>query len=286
MKIGINTLLWTAGFDTTHLDLLPQFKQRGFDVVEIARFEFGSFPVAAVRKAVENTGLEPVFCSALTGQTSLVSDDPAVRNQAREFLLQGIETAAALGARVFVGPFCSPVGLLPGRRRTEDEWKRAVEGLQSLTDALSSHDVSIALEPLNRFETHFLNLTGDAVRLCEEVASDRIGILFDTFHANIEEKNIGAALTSCGAWLKHVHACENDRGIPGSGHVEWQDVFAALRRLQYGGRVVIESFGARIPEIATAACIWRDLAPSSESIAFEGLEFLRKNLPSSSTAAP
>ena len=104
---------------------------------------------------------------------------------------------------------------------------------------------------------------------------DRVGILFDTFHANIEEKSIGPALERAGKLLRHVHACENDRGIAGSGHVEWTDVFAALDRIGYGRWMVIESFGSRIPEIAKAACIWRDLAPSSEAIAFEGLAFLK-----------
>jgi D-psicose/D-tagatose/L-ribulose 3-epimerase len=138
---------------------------------------------------------------------------------------------------------------------------------------------------LNRFETYFLNTAADAVRLCAEVDHRRVGILFDTFHANIEEKRLGPALASCGRHLKHVHTCENDRGIPGSGHVAWQEVAQALVSLGYDGYVSIESFGARIPEIAAAACIWRDLAPSSEAIAFEGVQFLKREFASARTAA-
>lgn len=276
MKYGINTLLWTAGFDRSHLDLLPKFKEWGFDGAEIARFEFSSFPAADVRRAAEQNGLETVFCSALTGDASIVSDDAAVRARALAFIQQGIATAAEIGASTFVGPYCAPVGYLPGRCRTDDEWKRAVEGLQSLGPVLDEYRVDLAVEPLNRFETYFLNTTADAVRLCEEVRHNRVGILFDTFHANIEEKNIGLALESCGAHLKHVHTCENDRGIPGSGHVEWTDVFRALADTRYDRWVSIESFGSRIPEIAAAACIWRDLAPSSDAIAADGLRFLKK----------
>ena len=139
------------------------------------------------------------------------------------------------------------VGSFSGVRRTSDEWNRAVEGYRELGPVLASHNVQLAIEPLNRFETYFLNTTVDAVALCDEVAHPNAGILWDTFHANIEEKHIGDSLLQAGPHLKHVHTCENDRGIPGSGHVEWNSVFAALRDLKYDGWLTIESFGfARI----------------------------------------
>ena len=275
MKYGINTLLWSAGFDTSHLDLLPKFKEWGYDGAEIARFDFSGFPAAEVRKGLERNGLECTFCSALTGRTSLISETPAGRREAQDFLIRGIETAASIGAKIFAGPFCSPVGYLPGRRRTNDEWKRAIDGLQFLGDTLERNKVTLAIEPLNRFETYFLNTVDDAIRLCEEVNHPNIGILNDTFHCNIEEKDIGDAFRRLGKHLKHVHACENDRGIAGSGHVDWPGVRRALDEVGYDEWMVVESFGARIPEIAAAACIWRDLAPSSEAIASEGLQFLK-----------
>jgi len=276
MRFGVNTLLWTAAFDETHLPLLAKVKRMGFDGVEIARFAFDGFPAARIRRALESEGLGVTFCSALTGRMSLVSDEAGVRREASEFLVRGIEAAAELGARTFLGPFCAPVGLLPGRRRTDEEWKRAVAGLQSLGDTLEACDVTLAVEPLNRFETYFLNTAADGKRLCEEVSHRRVGILFDTFHGNIEEKDLGAAIRLLGGHLKHIHTCENDRGIPGSGHVEWKAVFATLREVDYDGWAVIESFGANIPEIAAAACLWRDLAPSSDAIAADGLAFLRE----------
>jgi D-psicose/D-tagatose/L-ribulose 3-epimerase len=275
VKYGINTLLWTAAFDQSHLPLLPKLKEQGFDGVEIARFNFDGFPAAEIRESLESHGLECTFCSAMTGELSLIAESPSVRQAALQFLRQGIETAAQIGSGVFAGPFCAPVGYLPGRRRTADEWNRAVEGLQSLGDVLVRNNVTLAVEPLNRFETYFLNTAEDGARLCEEVGHPRIGVLNDTFHCNIEEKSVGEAFRKLGRHLKHVHACENDRGAPGSGHVEWQDVFAALREMRYEGWMVIESFGARIPEIAAAACIWRDLAPSADSLALDGLRFLK-----------
>ena len=275
MKFGANSLMWTAGFDASHLDLLPKVKQMGFDGIEIARFAFDGFPAVDIKAALADNGLECTFCSALTGEMSLVSDDAAGRKQARDFLARGIEVAAELGSKIFMGPFCAPVGQLLGRRRTGDEWKRAVEGLQSLGATLDACDVTLTVEPLNRFETYFLNTATDGRKLCEEVGHPKVGILFDTFHGNIEEKELGQAIRTLGPHLRHVHACENDRGVPGSGHIEWPSVFSALRDVGYDDWVVIESFGSNIPEIAAAACIWRDLAPSSEAIAGDGLRFLR-----------
>ncbi len=276
MKFGVNVLIWTASFDASHLPLLGKVKGMGFDGIEIARFDFDGFPARQIRAALSDEGLDCTFCSALTGQTSLVSDDANVRQQARDFLTRGIETAADLGSEIFMGPFCAPVGLLPGRRRNDDEWKWAVQELLSLGETLDAAGVTLCIEPLNRFETYFLNTDADGAKLCEEVGHQRVGILFDTFHANIEEKDLGGGIRALGRHLRHFHACENDRGIPGSGHIEWPQVFAALKEVGYDGWITIESFGARIPEIAAAACIWRDLAPTSDAIAAEGVKFLRQ----------
>jgi D-psicose/D-tagatose/L-ribulose 3-epimerase len=286
MKFGVNTLLWTAGFGRADLDLLPRLKEHGFDGVEIATFRFDGFPASEIRRAVEQSGLACTFCSALTGELSLVSEDPGVRRRALDFLRQGVQTAAELGANIMVGPYCAPVGQLVGRRRTADEWQRAVDGLRGLAETLDRCGVTLAVEPLNRFETYFLNTAADAAALCEEVGHPRVGVLFDTFHANIEEKEIAAACRSLGRHLRHVHACENDRGIPGSGHVEWEALFRALRDMGYDGWLVIESFGFGIPEIAAAACIWRDLAPAPEAIAFEGLRFLRRQASAPDSPSP
>ena len=189
-----------------------------------------------------------------------------------------VKAAAEAGARIVAGPLYSPVGYLPGRRRTRDEWKWAVEGHQSLGDTLSRHNVTMAIEPLNRFETFFLNTAKDAAALATEINHPNVGVLFDTFHANIEEKDIGAGYRTVGAHLKHVHACENDRGIPGSGHVEWKNVFQALRDVHYDGWLTIESFGFALPNLSAAAAIWRDIEATPESIAVEGVKFLKKSV--------
>jgi D-psicose/D-tagatose/L-ribulose 3-epimerase len=274
MKFGINTLLWTSGFDRKHFDLLPRIKEWGFDAVEVACFDWVRFPAAAVRREAEKNGLDVLGCTVMPG-VSLIHSLPLKRELAVKYLEHAIGRTAEMGAKILAGPCYSPVGYHTGKRPTEQEWKRQVEGLQRVSRSLDRHGVDLAIEPLNRFETHFLNTAADGARLCGEVGHPRVGILYDTFHANIEEKSQAKAIAAAAPYLKHVHSCENDRGAPGSGHVEWRQVMRALRRANYDGYLTIESFGFAIPEIIKAACIWRDLAPTPDHIAFEGLRFLK-----------
>jgi D-psicose/D-tagatose/L-ribulose 3-epimerase len=276
MKFGVNTYIWSADFTPAHLDLLPRLKAGGFDGVEIPIFRPATFEAAAIRRGAEAVGLERTAVASLLPELSLISDDADVRRRTVAHIGDAIKAAAELGSRLFAGPLYSPVGYLPGRRRTEDEWKRAIEGYRQIGEILDSYDVSLGIEALNRFETYFLNTAADGAALCEAVNHPRVGLLFDTFHANIEEKHIGEAIRTAGRHIKHFHACENDRGTPGNGHVEWDEVFAALRGIKYDHWLTIESFGFALGDLSAAAAIWRDIEPAGpESIAFEGVKFLR-----------
>jgi D-psicose/D-tagatose/L-ribulose 3-epimerase len=275
MKFGVNTFIWAATFDQSHFALLPRIKEAGFDGVELPLINPDQVDAGAIRRSIEENQLECTFCSVIPAGLSAISDESTVRGKTREHLQTCIQVAAEAGGKLIAGPIYSPVGYLPGRRRNSDEWNRAVECYQSLGDALARNDVTLAIEPLNRFETYFLNTAEDAAALCEAVGNPRVGVLFDTFHANIEEKDVARACRRVGRHLKHVHTCENDRGTPGTGHVDWPGVFAALREMKYDGWLTIESFGFALGELSAAASIWRDLAPTPESIAFEGVKFLR-----------
>jgi D-psicose/D-tagatose/L-ribulose 3-epimerase len=278
MKFGVNTFIWSGTFDPSNFGLLPTIKEAGFDGVEIPLLRPKELQAASIRKAVEANGLETNCCTALVDGHSLISDSPDIRRRTQQHLRDVAKAAAEAGAKIVCGPLYSPVGYLPGRRRTGDEWKWAVEGFQAVGETLAAQQVTFAIEPLNRFETYFLNTATDAAQLAKEIGHPNIGILFDTFHANIEEKNIAAGYTTIGPYLKHVHTCENDRGIPGSGHVEWKEVFQALRSLDYDGWLTIESFGFAIGDLSAAASIWRDIERTPESIAFDGVRFLKSQI--------
>ena len=275
MKFGVNTLIWTAHFDREHIPLMAEIASHGFDVIEITRFNWDGFPAAEIRRAAEAAGLGITVCTVLPG-LSLIHDEPSERAKAVEYMKQSLRCCAEIGGTAVAGPIFSPVGFLPGRRRTEEEWKRQVDSLQQLASTLDDTKVDLAVEPLNRFETFFLNTAADGARLCADVGHKRVGLLYDTFHANIEEKSQAAALRTAAPHLLHMHTCENDRGAPGSGHVEWAEVMSTLKSVGYDKTCVIESFGFTIKELAAATCIWRDLAPTPAQIAWDGLPFLKQ----------
>ena len=280
MKFGVNVLIWTANFTTENLPLLPEIKSHGFDGIEVPMFSLPDFCASDIRRGAAENDLECTACSVIPHGLHMGSDDGSVRKKTVAYLEDCIKMAADAGAKIFAGPFYAPVGYLPGRRRTKDEWQWTVEAYKRLGPTLERHGVTMAIEPLNRFETYFLNTAADAAALCDQVDHPNVGVLFDTFHANIEEKSIGQAFRTVGRHLKHVHMCENDRGIPGSGHVEWAEMFAALHDVGYDGWLTIESFGFAMGEISAAAAIWRDIAPTPESIAFEGVRFLKQHMAS------
>ena len=278
MRFGANTLIWAESFGPEEFPVLARVKAAGLDGVEIPLFHPAGFAARDVRRALEEAGLECTACTVMPRGRSLASPDPQERDRGRQHLRECLSAAAEVGAGLLVGPMYSPVGDFTGQRRTPDEWQRVVESWQELADTVQASGVAVAMEPLNRFETYFLNTVADAALLCDQIGHPRIGILVDTFHANIEEKSVGAALRQAGRHLKHVHTCENDRGTPGTGNIHWPEFFAALQAVRYDGWLTIESFGFRLGEIAAAASIWRDLAPTPESIAFEGVKFLRANV--------
>ena len=273
MKFGVNTLIWSAAYD----DSIPleRMREAGVDGIEVPVFAAADLDAAALRKALEDYELGCTFCSVNPEGRNPISDDPEVRRKTVQHWKDLIKTAADVGAELIAGPTYSPVGHLPGRRRTNDEWRRAVEFHQQLGEALEDANLEIAIEPINRFETFFLNTTADGVRLVEEIGNPRIGLLIDTFHCSIEEKDTAEAYRLAGKHLKHVHSCENDRGIPGSGQVDWTAVLSALREIGYDRWLTIESFNSNIPQLSAATAIWRDLAPTMDDIAFEGTRFLR-----------
>jgi len=276
VKFGANAFIWSERFERGHIGLLERLKTAGFDGIELPLIEPERTRDAEIRLALQRNELEPTFCSVLPPGLSPISDDRGVRERTKQHYRECIETAAEMGGRLMAGPFYAPVGYLPGRRRTADEWKRAVECFVDLGPALDEFGVTLAIEPLNRYETYFLNTTADAVQLCREVAHPRVGILFDTYHANIEEKRLPDAIVEAGPYLRHFHSCENDRGVPGTGHIDWPAIFDSLREVNYDGWLTIESFGFSLGSLSAAASVWRDLAPTAETIAFEGLKFLRR----------
>jgi len=278
MKIGMNLFLWGGQATTELLPQIAKLKKMGFDGVEFPIFHDDETVYRELRAGLDDLGLAATGCTCVPPDQNPISDDPAVRAAGVEYLRRALRMSKILGCDVLCGPVCSPLGRLVGRGRSEGDWKWAVEGLRQVGQSAEDLGVTVALESLNRFETYFINTAADTLRLVKEVGSPRIRMMMDSFHANIEEKDVGAAWKRCGRMLAHVHISENDRGVPGTGHAAWKEIFRALKEIRYDGWLTIESFGTTVKEIATAASIWRKLFPTNDHVARGGLKFIKASL--------
>jgi len=280
MKFGINTFLYSFPFTNDGAKLFPTYKKWGFDALEIAVDNPDGFDPAFIRAELDKAGLECCTVCACMGDGRDLRGTEAEQQGAMTYLKTLVDQALILGAKKVIGPVYSRVGRTGPFTDAErkKEWKLVVKNLKQLCQYAQSKGVEICMEPLNRFETNFINTVDQALQMIKDVGSPALKLHLDTFHMNIEEKCQGEAFLKAGKLLGHVHACGSDRGTPGNDHIRWDCIAKALKKIKYNGPVVIESFTQDVKIIAAAAAIWRQIEPSREEIAIKGLKFLRKTL--------
>ena len=280
MVFGINTFLFTSPFTNASTSLFPQFKAWGFDSVEIAVEHGSHIDPAYIKSELDRNGL---ICGTMCGAFGPGRDlrgSQEEQEASLAYIQQVIDMMVTLGASTLVGPVYSAVGraeLVPEQERAA-QWRLVVENLKQACRYAERQGKRIAVEPLNRFETDFINTCGQALRMVEDVGSPALRVLLDTFHMNIEEKDPARAILQAGKKLGHLHACGSDRGTPGNDHTDWESIAAALKKVGYEKHVVIESFTPDVLVIARAASIWREMEPHKDDIAIQGLKFLKKAL--------
>lgn len=281
MKFGVNTFVWVSPCTTQAVvELAPHVKELGFDILEIAVENPALIDVLQVGQAISGNGLSPIVCGVFGPDLNLCSTNPQYVENAKTYIRWLVDVAAELGSPVVCGPMYSSVGKdhLEDESARKREWAMAVSGVREMAEYAEPKGVKLALETLNRFETDMLNVVSQGLEFIHQTGKENVGFHLDTFHMHLEEKNSGDAIRAAGDRVFHFHACENDRGIPGTGQVHWDDIACGLKDIHYDGPVVIESFTAQVKEIARAVCIWREIAPSQDAIAAEGLKFLKSLL--------
>ncbi len=276
-QYGVNSLIWTEEFTEKDLPLIAKAKSLGFKVIDINISHPERFPVKAVKNTVNEVGIEVVTTTGLPKESNPIDPDPSVRRHAVNTLKKLVDINIELGSRVLGGVIYAGWGYLSGKPRTEDEWKWSEESMREVTQyAKNKGELILAVEPINRFETHFLNIAEDAVRYCREVGGDNLKVHLDTFHMIREETSFTKAVEVCGKkYLGYVHVCENNRGIPGTGLVPWKEFFIALKQVGYEGPLSIESFDPGFEELNRLAAIWRKFADTGEDLAVRGLKNLQ-----------
>ena len=280
-QIGVNAWVWTSPVNTAEFGrLAPMVKRMGFDLIEFGVESTSDLDYAQAADLARTNGLGVSVCAAMGPDRDLIHSDESIRKNGMDYVKHCIDAAKTVGAQNVIGPLYSAVGRT--WQSTDDERKRdtdlLVRQLKDLSKYAADRGVGLAVEPLNRFETSFMNLASQAIEVVDRVGHPSCGILLDTFHMNIEERSIGDAIRAAGKRVRQIHTCENDRGAPGSGHVPWQEVAQACRDIGFDGPYVIESFTNKVKSIARAAAIWRNFAPTQDALAEDGLKFLRKLL--------
>lgn len=280
MRFGINTFLFTSPFTDRSVRLFPQFKKWGFDTVEIAIEDLAHIDPAYVKAQLEKHGLACGSVTPCLGPDKDLRGTPAQQRAGIEFMKRVIDRTVLLDAQTLVGVVYSTVGRADAVPRAEyrQQWKTVVKNLKEVCAYAAGQNRVLALEPINRFETDFINTCDQGLELIQDVGSPALKLHLDTFHMNIEEKDPAAAIRKAGSHLGHFHACGSDRGTPGNDQQDWKSIAAALKSIRYNGDVVIESFTTDVKVIARAAAIWRKIEPTRNEIASKGITFLRKLL--------
>lgn len=280
MRFGINTFLFTSPFTNESVKLFPTFKKWGFQTVEIAIEAPEHIDPAIVKAALDKNGLVCGSVCACLGPDRDLRGTPEAQQNAMTYMKALIDQMVVLGCPSLIGPVYSAVGRAEAVETADykKQWATVVKNLKQLCKYAESKGRQICMEPLNRFETDFINTVDQALAMVKDVGSPALKLHLDTFHMNIEEKCQADAIKKAGKLLGHFHACGSDRGTPGNDHIDWAPIAAALKKVKYDGDVVIESFTKDVKVIAKAAAIWRQMEPSREDIAIKGLKFLKKTL--------
>ena len=278
MLFGASTFIWVSPFSTENVDLLTKVKNMGYDIIEIAVEDKNIIDWEFIKEVARDLDLKITISGAFGPERDISSTNPAYRKLGKEYIIDCIKIAEDVESPIFGGPVYSAVGktriVSEEQKKQERAW--CVETLIEIGKIAEDNGIVVGLEPLNRFETDMINTVDQALEIVREVGSPNLKIVLDTFHSNIEEKDIPASVRKIGKdLLCHVQGNESDRGTPGTGHLEWEGIRDALVEIGYDGAVVIETFGQPSKELARAACIWRPLANSADELASEGLAFYK-----------
>jgi len=278
MKYGLNLLLWTDRMHEGIVPVVEKVKAMGYDGVEMPIFELNEPLYTQWGTRLDAIGLERTAVTVRNAGDNPISHSATVRTAAVDAMKKTIDCCRAAGVKTLAGPTHSAIGEFTGTGPIADELKWGVETMQKVGEYAATAGVTIAVEYLNRFENYFLTSVAQTVAFVKAVNSPHVRMMYDTFHANIEEKNIPDAIRAAAPWTALVHISENDRSIPGTGHVHWDETFDTLREVGYDGWMVVEAFGLALPNIVAATKIWRKMFPSEDQLATDALAFMKREV--------
>jgi D-psicose/D-tagatose/L-ribulose 3-epimerase len=278
VKLGIHAYAWTNHWDNSQLPLFERAASFGLDLLEVPLMAIDDVDPIAIRDAARKAGVRVVTSTTLSHATDTTSADKAVHEAGIAYLKRCIDAASAMGADLVSGVIYVEHGKRPDERPDESVWARSADALRAAGEYAQSAGVTLGIEPVNRYESCLINTCSQALSMIDRIGLPNVKVHLDTYHMNIEEKDWAEPVLAAGQRLCHIHLCENDRGIPGTGLVQWAKLFGALRDIRYQGYGAMESFFSVSDDMRSGTCIWRDLAPDGDTLVREGLSFLKSQL--------
>ena len=276
-QLGFNLLAWTASISEKFFPHIERLKKIGYDGIEICMGQEQTEPYRQTKRLVDDLGLGITCVTLLGADANPVSPDKAVRAKAVDRLKWNIDRTVDCGANLICGPFHSAFATFTRADIKPDEYKRSAEVLRKAGDYAKQAGVMLVPEALNRFECYLCNTMEQLRHLIELTDHPNVRGMFDTHHANIEEKSQVDAIKTIAPVLVHVHLSENDRGTPGSGHIDFDEALRTLARVRYNGWMMVEAFSRSDPSFANAINVWREYNKDWD-IAEKGHRFLRRKI--------
>ncbi len=270
-KIGMNLLLWGTEINASLFPVLEQIKAAGYDGVEVPIFDTDPAHWEPWRKKLDELKLDRVAVTINGPDHHQISADPFMRHKTLERNKLALECAQVLGSSLLTGPYHSALGVFTGSKSTEEENNWAAENLFELAEHAKSLNITLGLEYLNRFESYLVSCTDELIALVDRVGHPNCQLMFDSFHANIEETNLGDAIRKMGNRLVHVQLSENHRGTLGAGHVDFKNILTVLEDINYKGMISIEAFSSKL----SAANIWRNMFESEMQLVNDSIQYLK-----------
>ena len=274
----MNLMLWSTELTDKMMPVLESLRNLGFDGVEVPIFDYNLDKWKIWRKKLDDIGLERTAVTVLNEENNPISADKKIRLRSLENVKMSLECCQELDAKILVGPLHSALGVFSGKGATNDEWRWGVETVKNMSEYAAKSNISLGIEFLNRFENYFLTCAEDTVKFVKEIDHPNCGILYDTFHAHIEEKDHSKAIRGCSEYIISVHISENDRSTPGKGNMNWNAVFDGLKEIGYDSWFIIEAFGQSLDELSAATKIWRRMYENEEQLARDGLKFIKQEV--------
>lgn len=268
-------LVWSAAISEELMPVADRLKKIGYDGIECFLGGSDKAPYQRFGDHVQKLGMETTCVFVLGKEENIISPNKEDRARGLERIKWAIDCAHDMHAKILCGPFHSAHAIFAQHPPHDQEYDWSAEILHAAGEYAAQADIVLAIEALNRFECYLCNTMQQLGSLVDKIAHPNVRAMYDTHHANIEEKKNSQAIDSIAPVLAHVHISENDRGTPGDGHVQWDETFSALAKNKYKGWLTIEAFSRNDPDFANAINVWREYSKPWD-IAENGYKFIRQ----------